>query len=323
MDILSLLRRARESRDSLFGDPLTDCFRLFHAGKDGLDGLTIDLYGNYLLVQIFYGEVWDRWPLLRGALDSWIPDLGIPVRGVLLKDRRRPENPHDPNLHESRLVAGEMPPAGFAVLQGGAKCIVDLVKGQNTGLFLDMREVREKMIPFYPGISYLLNLFCYTGMFSVHALLGGATGATNVDLSRPVLARAKANYAANGFAYDDRDFICGDSFKWMRAFQKKDRRFSLVIFDPPTFSRNKGASFSVKRNYPDYLRSLAGIAEGGYALTAMNADFLPQADYLRFHPRSWENVFLAHESLDFRPGTRPYLKAGLWRVSGGDSVKSS
>ncbi|TAL31919.1 MAG: hypothetical protein EPN93_16690, partial [Spirochaetes bacterium] len=207
MDFLSLLRRARDTRDSLFGDPLTDCFRLFHAGKDGLDGLTIDLYGNYLLVQIFYGEVWDRWPSLRSVLDSWIPELGVPVRGVLVKDRRRPENPRDPMPYESQLVAGEMPPADLTVRQGGVLCLVDLRKGQNTGLFLDMREVREKLIPYYPGISYLLNLFCYTGMFSVHAIRGGAAGATNVDLSRPALARARANYAANGIGYDDRDFI--------------------------------------------------------------------------------------------------------------------
>ena len=95
----------------------------------------------------------------------------------------------------------------------------------------------------------MLNLFSYTALFSVHAVRRGITGAVNVDLSRAVLERAKVNYGLNGLRIDERDFIYGDSLEWIRRFRKKGRTFSFVIFDPPTFSRNRQRSFSSRRDY--------------------------------------------------------------------------
>jgi 23S rRNA (cytosine1962-C5)-methyltransferase len=314
VDFLSLFKRARDRREGIFGNNDTNCFRLFHAGRDGFDGFTLDLYGEYLLAQLFYDEAWEYARPVRAALEEFAATLGTSIRGILLKDRRKAPDPGNPAHHESVLVAGNPPSREYSVVQNGTRCIVNLVSGQNTGLFLDMREVRERLQPHYSSIHHVLNLFCYTGIFSIHALRHGARTAVNVDLSRPALMRARNNYVANELPIDERDFICGDSFKWIKAFLKNGRRFSMVFFDPPTFSRNKGAVFSVKKHYTGYLEMLGRIAEGGYALTAINAEFLPEEEYVRYHPRSWENVFLAHESQDFMPGAAPYLKTGLWRV---------
>ncbi|MFW5808489.1 MAG: class I SAM-dependent methyltransferase, partial [Spirochaetota bacterium] len=189
----------------------------------------------------------------------------------------------------------------------------DLVSAQNTGVFMDMREVRDRMVSFYPQIDSVLNLFCYTGAFSVHALAHGVPRAVNVDISAPVLDRARTNYTLNGLACDDRDFVRTDVMKAIRRFSKQGQRFGLVILDPPTFSRNKHSHFSVKKDYMRCCRLLEELTPA-YVLSAMNTYSVPLSGYLSSHPQHWERIFLMHESTDFPHGNDPYLKCALWRV---------
>jgi 23S rRNA G2069 N7-methylase RlmK/C1962 C5-methylase RlmI len=133
-----------------------------------------------------------------------------------------------------------------------------------------------------------------------------------VDLSRSVLRRARTNYELNGLAADDRDFVYGDALNWLDRFHKKGRTFDMVIFDPPTFSRNRNRTFSVRKDYGQALEKIDRVA-GRYVFTSVNTFSVNLDEYVSWHPDRWEPVFLGHESSDFRPGERPYLKAGLWR----------
>lgn len=316
MDLAPLLAHAFKKRQALFGDPAGTCFRLFNGAGDGLDGLALDWYDGYVLAQYFKSAVGGMTDdLLRGieAAGSLLP--AAPA-GILLKNRMKQEDAADISaVRTSSLVAGSEPPGGHTVMQNGVRAAVDLLRGQSTGIFLDMREVRDRLAPYYVAGDTMLNLFSYTGIFSVHAIRCGITGAVNVDLSRAVLERAKANYGLNGLRIDERDFIYGDSIEWVRRFRKKGRAFSFVIFDPPTFSRNRQRSFSIRRDYAASLAMIADIAPGGHALTSVNSFSISAGQYREFHPASWKLEFFANESSDFTRAADAYLKVGLWKIA--------
>ncbi len=306
---------AFERRQELYPDPGTDCFRLFHASADEIDGLCIDRYGEYLLIQFFTDGLYrDREGIMKAITDA-VPRLPADVKGILLKDRRKTSAGGDmADKYESELIDGSMPPQEYVVMQGGIRAGVNLLSGQHTGIFMDMREIRRKLEQFYPTADHILNLFCYTAVFSVHALKYGAGGATNIDLSRPALERARRNYELNGLELIREDFIYGDSFEWIKIFTKKGRHFPLVIFDPPTFARNKNRSFAIKKDYTDNLKLISPIAAGSLVLTCVNTLSVSVDEYMSFHPGGWKNIFLGHESPDFPYRHKPYLKAGLWKV---------
>jgi 23S rRNA (cytosine1962-C5)-methyltransferase len=209
---------------------------------------------------------------------------------------------------------GHAPPEELVVMQNGVRVAVDLMLGRHTGLFLDMRIIRGLLAPHYKNGGAMLNLFCYSGMFSVHGLKNGLSSVLNLDLAKTALERARRNYGLNGIACDERDFMYGDALTWMKAFAKKGRRFDFVILDPPTFARSKQGSFSVKKDFPCCLDLLSSLAPGGLALTVVNSPAVSQKQYRQWHPASWELEWLEHEPDDFPCVQQPYLKAGLWKI---------
>jgi len=316
------LKRAFSGREALFVDNTTSCFRLFNGPGDGIDGLTIDFYAEYILIQYFNTDVLalieSRQLDPDGILECLAP-FGVRIRGILLKNRLALKGDLDyGEIRKSLLLYGQMPPDEYVVKQNGSLCQVDLVEGQSTGIFLDMREIRHDLESFYREYSpsAMLNLFCYTALFSVHALCNGVSSAVNVDLSRAVLERARKNYILNGLHVDDRDFIYGDASEWVRQFTKKKREFAFVVVDPPTFSRNRQKTFSVKQHYIPLLQSLENIVPDGYVLTSINSYTVSYDEYRSYHPHGWEPLFIGHESSDFPESRNNYLKVGLWKTGG-------
>ncbi|MBN1497965.1 MAG: class I SAM-dependent rRNA methyltransferase [Spirochaetes bacterium] len=315
MQIQSLLIKAISRRTKLFEDPGTNCCRIFNSEGDGVPGLCIDRYDEYLLVQYYEPRLHSRGGEILRAIEAALPMLPAPPKGILLKDRNRPSGAGDiAGAARSVLLSGSLPPDSCTVRQNGVLVAVDLLKGQNTGIFLDMREVRNRLAPYYSRNDIMLNLFSYTALFSVHALIHGITGATNVDLSKGVLERAKTNYRLNGLRIDERDFVYGDSLEWIRRFRRQGKAFSFVIFDPPTFSRNRKRTFSTKKNYRDSLALVSALVPSGLAFTSINSYSISREEYLSYHPEGWRLEFFANESSDFTHAGNPYLKAGLWNI---------
>ncbi len=315
MQIEPLLIQAVKKREKLLTDTATNCYRLFHGDGDGVPGLSIDWYGGYILVQYFDAGIESATGDILKSIKRIAPMLPAPPMGVLLKTRLKPDDTRDiASAMRSVLLEGTEPPEGFTVSQNGILAEVDLVGGQSTGIFLDMREVRDRLAGYYRHSDTMLNLFSYTALFSVHAVRHGITGAVNVDLSKGVLERAKTNYRLNGLKVDERDFIYGDSLGWIRRFKKKGKTFTLVIFDPPTFSRNRKRTFSIKKNFRESLDLVDGLVREGFILTSINSHSISREEYFSFHPGGWELEFIASESSDFTHGGNPYLKAGLWRI---------
>ncbi len=315
MKIQSIIQKAFERRELLFDNSDTNCFRLFNSSGDGVRDLTVDLYGEYLLVQFFKTELYDEEGVILKTILDTISQFPVAIKGMFLKNRARIEkNGNIPAIRRSRLVEGEPPPDNYYVKQNGINALIDLVEGQNTGIFLDMRQVRKKLESFYGEFENMVNLFSYTSLFSVHAIKHGVKYSVNVDLSKSNLRRAMMNYEINGLACDYRDFIYGDALQWIKKFKRTGKAFSFIVFDPPTFSRNKRRFFSVTRDFERYLNLLSHISVEGFILTSINSRAVSEAEYLSSHPSSWEIVFYGNESDDFRYEGGPYLKVGLWMV---------
>ena len=315
-EINILLKAAFERRIKLFSDPETDCFRIFNSSGDQLEGLTVDWYGGYILVQYFKAGVESGITAILDQVKACAEAFPVTVKGILVKNRTAMPESEGSEKWKSRIVHGSYPEEGVVVRQNGILMNADLVNGQNTGIFLDMREMRAELAGFYQREKpvSMLNLFCYTGAFSVHALKSGVQRAVNVDLSRSVLKKARDNYRINGLGVDERDFIYGDSYDRVKIFARKNIHFDFAVFDPPTFSRNKGKNFSVRQDYTAFLELLETVVPRGFVFTSINAASLAKSEYLAFHPPRWELVMFANESSDFIHRGNPYLKAGLWKI---------
>ena len=306
--------KAFAKRTALFADPANDCCRLFNGSGDGLDGITVDRYAAWLLVQIEKPALLHKPEALFAAIVAAGHSLACKPRGILWKDISASETTWRDYQCRSSIIDGHAPPEELIVVQNGVRVAVDLLAGRHSGLFLDMRSIRSLLVPFYKNAGDMLNLFCYSGVFSVHGLKNGMGHALNLDLAKTALERARRNYALNSLACDERDFMYGEALTWMKTFAKKGRHFDCVVLDPPTFARSRQGSFSVKKDFPRCLELVQSLAPGGLALTVVNSPAVSEQQYRDWRPASWRLVWLEHEPDDFPWANAPYLKAGLWRI---------
>ena len=149
---------------------------------------------------------------------------------------------------EGRALVGPVPNEPVQFLEHGLKFTADVVKGQKTGFFLDQRDNRHLIRQLARGRS-VLNLFAYTGSFTVHALAGGATETTTVDLSNTYCEWAERNLRLNGFEPGNKhQVIRADVLGWL---EQAKGQFDLIVLDPPSFSSSKkmGRRFEVQRDH--------------------------------------------------------------------------
>jgi len=315
-DLEHIINSALEKREKLFKDQNTNCFRIFNSAGDGFEGLIIDFYAGYILIQYFNQRAENIVNKISQLIIKFLPVfLSVPIKGILAKNRML-NSDRSATQWKSRILEGVYDKDGVVVVQNGIKARVDLLSGQNTGIFLDMRDIRDKLVSFYSAesIERMLNLFSYTAIFSIHALKNGAGNAINIDLSKGVLNKAKINYSLNDLRVDERDFIYGDAVDWIKRLNKRKELFDFIVFDPPTFARNKKGSFSVKNNYPDSLESVKSLVKDRFILTSVNSYSVTEAEYRSFHPAQWKLLMLENEASDFIYKDKPYLKVGLWKT---------
>jgi 23S rRNA (cytosine1962-C5)-methyltransferase len=242
-----------------------DAARVFHGRGGrfaGCEHWTLDAYPPVWVLTAFRPVADDELASVGAALAARWSQIapGEPLNWVF---QCRHDGPAD-----TRLMAGAVPDP-HVVTEDGARYRVHVLRGQNHGLFLDMAEGRRWVrahAAARPGLK-VLNLFAYTGGFSVAAILGGAGVVVNVDMSAGALAIAQQNHALNGLA-GRASFLAHDIFKtWGKI--TRSGPYGLVIVDPPSYQKG---SFVATKDYARLLRRLPDLlAPGGHALLCLNA----------------------------------------------------
>lgn len=251
-----LLREDIIERDGLTG------YRLIAAESDGLPGVTIDRYGNFLVCQLLSaGAEYQKEALLQ-ALIHCFPECSIYERSDVSVRKKEGLEERTGVLH------GESPDKPVVIEENGVKISVDIINGHKTGFYLDQRDSRFQAQKYVKD-KEVLNCFSYTGGFGLYALKGGAKRVINADVSQLALDTAKHNAELNGFTEKKKAvFLNADVFKLLREYRDQGTKFDVVIMDPPKFAESKAQLNGACRGYKDInMLAMQILKPGGTLLT--------------------------------------------------------
>jgi 23S rRNA (cytosine1962-C5)-methyltransferase len=167
------------------------------------------------------------------------------------------------DLHDG-LLCGELPPTDLTIQENGLTFLVNIAEGQKTGFYHDQRDNRQAAARLAAGRT-VLDAFCYTGGFGLHAAKAGATSVECVDVSEPALALGRRNAERNGLAHVS--FQRADVFRHLDLLVKDGKHYGMIVLDPPKFARNRSAIPEALRGYRHLLKQSMKLAEpGGYVI---------------------------------------------------------
>jgi 23S rRNA (cytosine1962-C5)-methyltransferase len=339
-----VLKAAALRRELVTG---TNAYRLVHGESDGLPGVVVDRYDRFAVLKLYSAGLTPH----RGAIVEAVRAAAEGLTGVYGRDEIGRDDEDDGSAGASTLrqahgsgrtgagparaeaAAGKVlwgaePPERIAIDEHGMKLLVDVRRGQKTGLFLDQRENRALVRSLARGRAEALNCFSYTGGFSVAAALGGSRHVVSVDLDRDAIALARENFGVNGLDPADHAFAAGDAFDLLASYKKEGRRFDLVVCDPPAFAKSQKAVEAAVAGYASLNRAaLAVLAPGGLLVTASCS---ARVTAEQFHDAVKEAAFKARVDLQLveerrQPPDHPvspqfregrYLKLLVFRRSG-------
>ncbi|MEO6318723.1 MAG: pseudouridine synthase [Acidimicrobiales bacterium] len=305
---------AHEARAQLFDPADTNAYLWIDRHHDGFPATRVERLGDVARV-LSYGDH----DLPRRWLDAWTGTLELQA----IYEQRRPRGG---GAGPARLVAGEAHDR-FAVVELGVRYLVDLqASATSSGLFLDQRETRRRLLSSVLVGQSVLNAFAHTGSLSVAAARAGAETLT-LDLSPRYLEWASENLRENGIDPADHDAVYGDALEWLDRFAKKGRTFDLVLVDPPSSStaRKKGAGrWVVDRDLHDLVtRATRVVAPGGTLFVSTNLHRMTWPAYIDHLERGLAAAGRAGTidtrtlPLDHRSGAGdpPYLKVAWVTLS--------
>lgn len=293
--------------------------RLINSEGDQLSGLTVDRYGDWLIVQVTSLALAQRQDTLMDLLREKLQPQGIWLRTE--KGIRAAEGLEQ----QDGLLWGEPPPRPLFVEENGIRYAVDLIEGQKTGFYLDQRDNRRFLSRFVAG-QEVLDVCCYHGGFALNCLkLGHAKNVLAIDSSESALALAQTNAELNGLA-DRLRFRKQDSFKALEELAAAGETFDTIILDPPKLARNRAGLDAALRGYYSLNRlALDVLRPGGLLFTCSCSGLVTRDMFLEVlakvavqSRRSMQALEVRGAALDHpRSITCPeadYLKCVLCRV---------
>jgi 23S rRNA (cytosine1962-C5)-methyltransferase len=214
--------------------------RLVNSEGDGLSGLTVDRYADWLVVQFTSLALFQQ----RTILCDLLRDLLQPA-GIYLRTERGVGKLEGLQAQDGPL-AGTLPAEPLEIVEGGLRFRVNLAEGQKTGFYLDQRDNRRAVSALAAG-RRVLDAFTYTGGFALHAARAGASAVVGVDQSEPAVELARANAALNGLG--NVTFERAEVFPDLAVRVERGEKYGLIVLDPPKFARNRNAVDEALRGY--------------------------------------------------------------------------
>ena len=259
----SRIRRALALREDLVRG--TTGYRLVHGENDGLPGVVADRYGDFAVLKLYSAGLTPHRAHIVEALRQEASGLA----GVFGRDEIPRDEESDEAAPQGRVLWGAEPPERIEIDEHGMRLLVDVRRGQKTGMFLDQRENRRLVRDLSAGRGDALNLFGYTGGFSVAAALGGARHVVTIDVDRDAILLARENFRVNGLDPADHAFASEDAFEILKRYKAQRRQFDLVVCDPPAFAKSQKAVEAAVAGYASLNRAaLQVLAPGGILVTA-------------------------------------------------------
>ncbi len=294
--------RLRDERAGFIG-PDTTAWRAVFAEADGCPGLVVDHYEGHLVAQ-FHTAGMDR---LKDAVVEALVETYAPRSVIERSDLavRRQEGLSDQPVG---VLHGRCEDE-VSFKEHGHVFFADLLKGQKTGFFLDQRENRLSVQGWARGRS-VLNVFSYTGGFSVYAAAGGARRVASLDVSAAAMALCRRNLAANGFDFPDTDFLTEDAFDALAKLSPGE--FDCIIVDPPSMAKSRAHVKSAIKAYTALnTRALKALPEGGLLVSASCTAHIDPLTFQKILHESGVRAGCGLKLLEWRgqPPDHPYLFA--------------
>lgn len=263
------LQQAQSWRDWVAQRDGLDGYRLIAGESDGLPGITIDRFQNFLVLQLLSAGAEYQRPALLSALQHCYPECSIYDRSdVAVRKKEGLPLAQGP-------VLGDLPPELLPITEHGMKLLVDIQQGHKTGFYLDQRDSRLAARNYSAG-RRVLNCFSYTGAFAVSALMGGCAQVISVDTSQAALDIARQNVELNKLDLNKAEFVRDDVFQLLRNYRAQGEKFDLIIMDPPKFVENKNQLASACRGYKDInMLALQLLNPGGILLSFSCSGLMP------------------------------------------------
>jgi len=310
------LQQAGEKRSSLDSQETT-ALRMVNGESDGFPGMVVDRYNNTLVVKV-YTSAW--FPYLKMLVDLLGEMTG--AGRVLLQLSRHVQRVSEGGYRNNQVLFGPGLEGPVRFRENGLSFEADLLHGQKTGFFLDQRENRQKVRKWAEGRS-VLNVFSYTGAFSIYALAGGARSVLEIDINAQAQTAAlknwQLNFGSDGNQKDRLRQIKGDAFEQLASLNRQGEQFDLVVLDPPAFASRKQNKQNALQAYLRLAKAGAQCTREGGLLLAASCSSQVRADEfyravdlgIRATGRSYQKILKTGHPLDhpvtFKEGA--YLKA--------------
>lgn len=312
---------AKALRASLLENTDTDSYRLINGENDGFPALIVDVYAHVMVIKV-YSLCWAPW--LADLLHHFLTASACTTT-VLRLSRRVQNDPDKPaDWSDGHLLSGTLPEEEIVFKEHGLKLRANVIKGHKTGFFLDHRHNRRR-VGFHASGKRVLDIFSYAGGFSVHALSGGATEVTAIDISQQALEVAQTNVALNFPDTSKFQPLAGDAFELLTKLATREMTYDLIVCDPPSFAKSEAEVAGALKAYRRLTKLVVPLlAPGGLLLAAscsarVNAEafFELQETVLGEIGRPYEEIERTFHDIDhpanFREGH--YLKSIYYRFS--------
>jgi 23S rRNA (cytosine1962-C5)-methyltransferase len=263
------LLAALDLRRRLFSADTTG-FRLLNGEGDSLPGLVCDVYGKHVVFKLDGKGPSGFWNL-EGICEWLNQKLGIEVCYV---------KPRSDSGEQGKVIFGSLPQSRISFKEHGLLFEADIVQGQKSGFFFDQRDNRQRFGKLAQG-KRVLNLFGYTGGFSVYAGANGAQSVTTVDLAKPAIAWAESNWTLNNIQNSTHTGIAADAFDYLDTAAKNGNEWDLIVVDPPSFAPAEKHVERAKESYQNlFIAALRVLSAGGLIAFSSCSSHIPNDMFL-------------------------------------------